>query len=310
MSDEVSIIIPTYNRAHLISRAIQSVLNQTYQNFEVIVVDDGSTDNTREVIKRFQRRDSRIRYIRHDINKGVSAAKNTGIKSAKGKYIAFIGDDDEWFASKLKKQVALLQKSGNNVGIVHTNCYINNGQKLTIFNKNYPFDQSFKRILEGNFIADFTCLIKQECFDEVGYFDEQIPCGEDWEFHIRTLRRYRYAYIHEPLAVMYWKNENTTRLSDDLRKTTKGLEYIIFKHWKEFEKYPKILSKHLCVLGMKMDSLGERKLAKWYLSEAFTIFPLCLPSVLYFYTQITMSKKLRKKLPVKLKDLSKTFDEF
>jgi len=89
----VSVIIPTYNRAHTIGRAIKSVLNQTYQDFEIIVVDDGSTDNTEEVVKSF--RDKRIRYIQHKKNKGAAAARNTGIKSAKGKYIAFQDSDDD-----------------------------------------------------------------------------------------------------------------------------------------------------------------------------------------------------------------------
>ena len=87
-------IIPTYNRAALVKRAIQSVLNQTFQDFEIIVVDDSSVDNTEEVVKGF--RDDRIRYIRHPNNKGLPAGRNTGIKVASGEYIAFLDDDDEW----------------------------------------------------------------------------------------------------------------------------------------------------------------------------------------------------------------------
>ena len=94
---KVSVIIPTYNRAYLISRAINSVLNQTYQDFEIIIVDDGSTDNTEEVIKEFQEKDERIKYIRHKNNKGEAAARNTGIKAAKNEYISFQDSDDESF---------------------------------------------------------------------------------------------------------------------------------------------------------------------------------------------------------------------
>ena len=106
----VSIIIPTYNRAHLIGRAIQSVLNQTYQNFEIIVVDDGSTDNTEEMIKEFQKHDKRIKYIRHEKNRGGAAARNTGIKVARGEYIAFQDSDDEWLPEKLEKQMDVFQR--------------------------------------------------------------------------------------------------------------------------------------------------------------------------------------------------------
>ena len=98
----VSVIIPTYNRAHLVGRAIRSVLNQTYQDFEIIVVDDCSTDNTEEIVKGFN--DHRIRYMRHDRNRGGSAARNTGIKASQGKYIAFLDSDDERLLKKAESR--------------------------------------------------------------------------------------------------------------------------------------------------------------------------------------------------------------
>ena len=104
----VSVIIPTYNRAHLVGRAIKSVLNQTYRDFEIIVVDDGSTDNTKDIIKEFQKKDKRIKYIPYEKNKGGSAARNTGIKAAKGEYIAFLDSDDEW-AYEIRKADKLFQ---------------------------------------------------------------------------------------------------------------------------------------------------------------------------------------------------------
>jgi len=96
----ISVIIPSYNRANTIGRAIQSALSQSYQDFEIIVIDDGSTDHTEEVIRSFQ--DSRIRYIRHNRNRGGSAARNTGIHAARGEYIAFLDSDDEWLPQKLE----------------------------------------------------------------------------------------------------------------------------------------------------------------------------------------------------------------
>ena len=111
---KVSVIIPTYNRAHLVGRAIRSVLNQTYQDFEIIVVDDGSTDNTEEVVKSFN--DPRIRYIRHEKNRGGSAACNTGIRAARGEYIAFQDSDDEWLPEKLEKQMQVFENTPTGVG--------------------------------------------------------------------------------------------------------------------------------------------------------------------------------------------------
>lgn len=112
----VSVIIPTYNRANLILQAVKSVLNQTYKNFEIIIVDDGSSDNTEDVINVIH--DNRIRYIKHAINKGASAARNTGIREAKGKYIAFQDSDDHWLPDKLEKQVKRIENTPDHVGAV------------------------------------------------------------------------------------------------------------------------------------------------------------------------------------------------
>ena len=114
-----SVIIPTYNRARMVDRAIQSVLSQTYQDFEIIVVDDASTDNTQEVVKECMFRDKRVRYIKHEKNKGGSAARNTGIKNEHGEYVGFLDSDDEWLPTKLEKQIELFRKRCNSVGAVY-----------------------------------------------------------------------------------------------------------------------------------------------------------------------------------------------
>lgn len=112
----VSIIIPTYNRSKTIKRSINSVLYQTYDDFEIIVIDDGSSDGTDKVIKEFN--DSRIKYVRHELNRGASAARNTGIKLSRGKYIAFQDSDDVWVPDKLEKQMNVFKSSENNFGVV------------------------------------------------------------------------------------------------------------------------------------------------------------------------------------------------
>lgn len=114
----VSVIIPTYNRAHLLLRAVQSVLNQTYSHFELIIVDDASTDNTAQVTGEIS--DPRVRYVRHEYNQGGAAARNTGIDLAQGKYIAFLDSDDLWLERKLEKQVEALSSADPRVGIVFT----------------------------------------------------------------------------------------------------------------------------------------------------------------------------------------------
>src|ERR1700737_4457090 len=115
---KVSVIIPTYNRAELLRSAIISVLTQIFQDFEVIVVDDASRDNTQNVVHSFN--DRRIRYIRNGMNKGDAVARNVGITNSSCEYIAFLDDDDEWLPEKLEKQINLLENSSPNVGVVHT----------------------------------------------------------------------------------------------------------------------------------------------------------------------------------------------
>ena len=118
----VSAIILTYNRANLIEKAIKSVLKQTYQDFEIIVVDDGSTDNTGEIIRGFK--DKRVKYIKkYKENKGSSVARNIGIKVARGKYIALLDSDDEWLPEKLDKQIKILQDGSPELGVVYSNSY-------------------------------------------------------------------------------------------------------------------------------------------------------------------------------------------
>ena len=126
----VSIIIPTYNREQLLGRAIKSVLAQTYQDFELIIVDDGSTDNTERLVKSFN--SEKTRYIRHRKNKGPAAARNTGIRSAKGDYIAFQDSDDEWMPEKLEKQMRAFTTAPPEVGVVYTSYYstINKGKRF------------------------------------------------------------------------------------------------------------------------------------------------------------------------------------
>jgi len=114
----VSIVIPTYNRAGLLSRTIQSVLNQTYQDFEIIIVDDGSTDKTEEVVKSFNSK--KIFYNRHEENKGANAARNTGIKASRGEYIAFQDSGDEWLPQKLERQMKVFENASPEVGVVYT----------------------------------------------------------------------------------------------------------------------------------------------------------------------------------------------
>src|SRR5678815_5471292 len=118
---KVSVVIPTRNRAEFLRAAIQSVLNQTFQGFEIIVVDDASEDKTPEIVRTFT--DTRMTYVRHDTNKGQGVTRNDGISRASGEFIALLDDDDEWLPGKLEKQIRVLDSSRSDVGLVYTGLY-------------------------------------------------------------------------------------------------------------------------------------------------------------------------------------------
>lgn len=200
MNPTVSVIIPTYNRAHLVSRAVRSVLNQTYQDFELVVVDDASTDNTEEVVKGFN--DDRIRYFRHSENKGPAAARNTGIEAAKGAFIAFLDDDDEWLPHHLALTVETIERLPDDWGVVYTGYRVITRRKTARF---YPKlkGQVLKEILVRGSPALPTFLIRRSCFDRVGLLDERFPTHEDVEMHIRLAKSYKYYPIHELSVNIY-----------------------------------------------------------------------------------------------------------
>lgn len=208
MGEMVSIIIPTYNREKLIKRAIDSVLNQTYQDYEVIIIDDGSKDRTKEVIEEIG--DNRIRYIGLEINQGVSHARNVGIQEARYEYIAFLDSDDEWMPNKLELQMRKMTKASNEVGIV----FCRMGGKLRNSEKRFLCpDESYKKeILEGNIfhplllqnvIGTPTMLVRKKCLEEIGGFKETLQCLEDWELILRIAKRWQIGFVDERLVEVH-----------------------------------------------------------------------------------------------------------
>jgi glycosyltransferase involved in cell wall biosynthesis len=156
----VSVILPTYNRAHIVSKALQSVLAQTYPNFEVIVIDDGSTDNTKEIITNIACKDPRVKYFRNNENKGPAGARNVGISLAKGELIAFIDDDVEWFPNKLERQVNLLQTLPEDYAVVYSGLYKIFSNKKFYFS---PRDVYSKEGTVFNFFFKECLVILLQC---------------------------------------------------------------------------------------------------------------------------------------------------
>jgi glycosyltransferase involved in cell wall biosynthesis len=186
----ISVIIPTYNRAQVLSRAVESVLGQSYNNLELIVVDDGSSDNTAEAIKEIE--DKRIKYIKSSENKGVAAARNAGIKESHGDYIAFLDSDDQWLPDKLKLSLEVFKNNSDlNIGLVYINGWdFNNGQKSSIFKVSklscnvYGNKQRKKNIFPTKIVSPFPSfwVLPKNVISKVGFFDEAMRNWEDVDF--------------------------------------------------------------------------------------------------------------------------------
>ncbi len=201
---QVSVIIPTYNREETIGRTIRSVLTQTFQDFEIIVVDDGSTDGTRAIVEGFC--DPRIRCLRHEQNLGAAAARNTGIRAARGTYLAFLDSDDEWLPEKLSEQISILQSAPDGTYASCTGYYLHVGSSgLVLETIPHQPPSWLKQLLLGGCALSpgATLVVKKTLFDDVGLFDGALSRFEDWDWLIRYVKKYRLVVLEKPLARVY-----------------------------------------------------------------------------------------------------------
>ena len=195
----VSVIIPTFNREKVVGRAVNSVLNQSFRNFECIVVDDGSTDETESVLCGFA---GKIKVLKTE-NRGVSAARNSGAKLATGKFIAFLDSDDEWKSQKLQKQLDFMQKSGLRISQTDET-WVRNGKFVNKSAKYIrPSGNIFFNCLEVCAVTPSSVMMERELFFEYGGFDETFPVCEDYDLWLRMSLKENFGLIDEPLIVKY-----------------------------------------------------------------------------------------------------------
>lgn len=204
IKDLVSVIIPTYNRANLIKRSAESVLNQTYSNLELIVVDDGSTDNTEEVVKSID--DNRVIYIKQS-NQGACAARNNGIDHAKGEFIAFQDSDDVWHLDKLEKQVKCLKEKGADVVVCKNLQYVNGKPKRNVTIHNEGFIPKDKPPI---WIGTQTFVAKSLVFKEFR-FDANVQRWQDFEILVRIHKKYTIYFLSLYLVDYFVQKDSITK---------------------------------------------------------------------------------------------------
>ncbi len=193
----VSVIIPTFNRASFLKEAIESVLAQDYRPLELIVVDDGSTDETPKMVTRYP-----LRFVRRAQNLGVAAARNAGLLWARGEFIAFLDSDDLWLPSKISRQVAFFSAHPEAVAVQTEEIWIRRGQRVNPRKKHQkPSGFFFDRALELCLISPSGIMLRRKVLEEIGPFDPEFPVAEDYELWLRLLVRYPVYLLKEPLVI-------------------------------------------------------------------------------------------------------------
>lgn len=223
MSNEmISVIVPTYNREEQIERAVRSILQQTFDRYEIIIVDDGSTDRTEEVVRGIS--DDRLQYIRLDHNHGAAYARNVGIRASQYKYIAFLDSDDEWHPRKLELQMRRMQEESPEVGLVY--CRMSGMQEDGRGRQYTPAYECRPESLEGdmfhfllwrNVIGTPAMLVRRECLESVGLFRESLSCLEDYELVLRIAEKWRISFVNEVLVEIHRTSGSlTSRIAEQL----------------------------------------------------------------------------------------------
>lgn len=226
----VSIVTPTYNRADFLPAAISSVLAQTYEDFELIVVDDGSEDDTRAVLEPFLG-DKRVRYFYQE-NQGQSVARNYALAQSSGEFIAFLDSDDLWCPNKLEKQLSAFDANPD-ADIVHGDEVLIDEQGEVITEKNMKrySGRITRQLLADNSVSITTALVKRRCFQEMGGFDTSVGVADDYDLWLRFSAKYRFYY--EPGIVASYR-VMTNQISSDKRRRFEANEFIIKRFLKNY----------------------------------------------------------------------------
>lgn len=244
----VSVIIPNYNRENLIIRAVNSVLNQSYQDIEVIVVDDCSTDNSLKMLDKIK--DVRLKIFRLKENSGACVARNKGIEEAKGEYISFLDSDDEWLPDKIKIQLKFLEN--NNCDAVFTQFYyfgLNKYGKKIEIRPNLKNDINYlSQILYANCVAMDTLMVKRDVFNSIK-FDEKLLRYQDWDIAIQIAKEYRLSFLSIPTLKVYEQRDSIT-YSTSKEKKYMSLKHLYNKYQELILQYPEAQSHFLWTMGM------------------------------------------------------------
>ncbi len=308
---KVSVIIPTFNRAHIICDSIDSILRQTYKDFEIVVVDDGSTDDTEHVLAAYG---DKIQYIKVS-HVGSSEARNIALRQVDGEYVAFLDSDDLWYPEKLEKQMALIE-SDSRIGIVHSFSEIIDNQGSTLDKEtgerlNFHYS-ALKRGYHYSAMArqcilwPSTIVVRKACFDEFGLFDPRVEAMEDWDFYLRVALKYEFKIVPEILTQFRFHDSRRS-----LKEFTEGRVNTCLKHLDLLEQNPGLpfvkksvenLNLNLVEAYYMVNDLGQCRtyLAKIIKSNLFILFNINILTkfIISSLPRVLVVKLLKNKAPI------------
>lgn len=305
----VSVIIPSYNREDTIERSVRSVLNQTYKDLEVIVVDDCSTDNTEAVVKSIQ--DSRVRYFCLEKNSGACAARNKGIEISRGDIIAFQDSDDEWRPEKLEKQLKTMEDFDSDVCFCQTRDYDypEDHSILVPYNIGPTGLVSYKILYDKVPVGTQTIVAKKSVFDKVT-FDRSLKKAQDVEWTFRAGRIFKFAYVNEPLVNRYLQDNSITM--GGYKKSLEAHQYILNKFASDKKEYPDFYLSRLRIVSRLKVLNGinaSKELHEMYEMTGKKIdLAKYILSVLHLYGFVYKIKEKKKGEKVKLRN-QKIYEE-
>lgn len=275
----VSVILPVYNQERLIGRAIKSIISQNFNDFEILVIDDGSFDRSDEIVKEF--RDPRIREVKHSRKMGKNIARNTGIGEAQGRFLAFLDAKDEWLPTKLEKQMTLARSGKEALGVIYSGYWVIEQDKKTLGKVPQKKGDIFNEEIVQDWVSPTSCVLaKKECFDRVGGFDELLPACQDYDMWLRISKHFYFDFVKVPLANINFENDSKQGLSAETAENQAKAEIEILRRFdKEITEQSRafrkrIYSSHYFALSKQCIGQGNASLGRHFLKKAIGQKPL------------------------------------
>ena len=285
---KVSIVVPVYNRAYLIAKTLESFIAQTYQDWDCFVVDDRSTDNTAEIVKRYCEMDERIKYLVNNRKKGAQGARNTGIIASEAEWICIFDSDDYMYPDYMASMTQMITNDVDICVCFSTVCCENNGQKkgeLAPKAYGYITDKLFTGEL---YIPNNQTLIRKKKLEQIGYLDEDCPSMQEWDSHIRLSLISNYITI-EKFLVDYFVG-GSDAISSDTKREVIGRMYILTKHLVEWKKHPKAMRRFIGAIASLINKNSDLQFKKYAYEKLCEVIPETSRYVFYYRIMAPFAK--------------------